>query len=649
MADLYSVIPGIQVSDNEVLEAELIATQILQAKYPDLDLREGTGIRDLVIRPTATLMAMLNKSLTFYFAQNTIDGITDDTAQDLLDKIMSNWFLTRKQGSKAVINARLFFAKQKEVAITTDAFFSTDGTLKFFPEQNVSIPSNQLTFDAFNNEYYYDLDLTAEAEGESYNISSGSLLYFSNFDPFFLRAEINFLKDSAIETETNSEFIERAQTSISTRNLINTRSITSKMLEDFSLLAGVTSIGMGDPEMIRDQVWSYVPSLTPPTVLIHSGGMVDVYCRVPLSTGIVQVPTDGSGKAFLEGAIYEFSRSPISGSATPDTVPFYITKSITSLTRSGTTATADTSTAHGFTTGDSITIIGATPSGYNGTFTITVTDSDTFTYTVSNTLSTPATGTITANKQLSYTVSNFYASVSTLTSLTQSAGTATATLNNHGITAGRWIQIAGANESEYNGWFKVLSTTQNTFTYAVDSGAASPATSTISVTATVPANDYGFSNKSILVADFGASYLNSTASFNIKFFQDIDGLQTYLEDESRRVLCADMLARGYNLYLLTVTITGYNGPSPDEEICQQVVEDYLSSLAPGELFVIADLTAKLNEKGITTIKTPIDITYRYFHRDLPTVQTGTITDYLDTNDRTAVIMLENIITTNQTV
>lgn len=649
MADLYSVIPGIQVSDNEVLEAELIAVQILQAKYPDIDLREGTGIRDLVVRPAATLMAMLNKSLSFYFAQNTIDGITDDTSQDILDKIMSNWFLTRKQGSKSVINARIFFARQKEVAITADTFFSTDGTLKFFPLQNISIPNGQLTFDAFNNEYYYDLDLTAESEGVDYNISSGSLLYFSNFDPFFLHAEINFLKDTAIPTETNSEFIDRAQTSISTRNLINSRSITSKMLEDFPLLNGVTAIGMGDAEMIRDQIWTYVPALTPPTVLVHNGGCVDVYCRVPLSNGIIQIPTDSTGKAFLNGAIYEFSRSSISGGAEADTVPFYITKSVSTLTSTGTVATCVTSAAHEFSSGDEITIIGASPDGYNGTFTVTVTNSTTFTYTVTSGLSSPATGTITANKEVPYTISNFYAGVSTLTSLTQSTGIATATLNNHGITPGRWVLISGAIPTGYNGWFKVTSATQNTFTYTCSSGLSSPATGTISVTTTKPESDFGFSDKAIQVADFGATYVNSTASFNIKFFQDIDGLQTYLDDQSTRVLCADMLARGYNLYLLSVTVTAYNGPSPDLTICQQVVEDYLSSLAPGELFVMADLTAKLNEAGIVTIKTPVDITYRYFQRDLPTVQTGIITDYLDTTDRTAVIMLESIITQNQTV
>jgi len=62
---------------------------------------------------------------------------------------------------------------------------------------------------------------------------------------------------------------------------------------------------------------------------------------------------------------------------------------VSSLTRSSTTATATTAQAHGLTTGDSVTISGATGSDYNGTFTVTVTDATHFTYTVANSPTTP--------------------------------------------------------------------------------------------------------------------------------------------------------------------------------------------------------------------------------------------------------------------
>ena len=65
---------------------------------------------------------------------------------------------------------------------------------------------------------------------------------------------------------------------------------------------------------------------------------------------------------------------------------------IASIARVGTTATATMASAHSLATGISVVVSGATQAGYNGTFTITVTARDTFTFTVDGATVTPATG-----------------------------------------------------------------------------------------------------------------------------------------------------------------------------------------------------------------------------------------------------------------
>lgn len=66
---------------------------------------------------------------------------------------------------------------------------------------------------------------------------------------------------------------------------------------------------------------------------------------------------------------------------------------VSSITRSSTTATVTTAAAHNFVAGDTVTISGATQTEYNGTFTVLAAPtSTTFTYTVSGTPATPATG-----------------------------------------------------------------------------------------------------------------------------------------------------------------------------------------------------------------------------------------------------------------
>lgn len=76
---------------------------------------------------------------------------------------------------------------------------------------------------------------------------------------------------------------------------------------------------------------------------------------------------------------------------------------------------------------------------------------------------------------------NGYGSLS-ITSLAQTGGVATATTASpHGYLHFLQVQIAGANESGYNGEVTATVTGANTFTYPVAGGTASPATGSITV------------------------------------------------------------------------------------------------------------------------------------------------------------------------
>lgn len=268
MANLYSVLPGLTPSSQEIIEAELLAKQLLEGKYPDLDLREGTGLRDLVLRPTAYAFALLKKATDFYFSQNTIASVDNTTPEEVVDDLLSNWFITRNTGTKAVISTRLFFARAKNVTLSTEVGFSPDNKLYFFPEVSQAYPSTSMQYDAYSNEWYLDVTMIAASTGSDYNLSSGSLLYFVNFDPYFLRAEINYLITESSPAETNSEFISRAGSAISTRNLVNIPSIDSNIRQTFNYIDRVLTVGAGDPDMIRDMIVVYPP---PPTYYRATG------------------------------------------------------------------------------------------------------------------------------------------------------------------------------------------------------------------------------------------------------------------------------------------------------------------------------------------------------------------------------------------
>jgi len=99
---------------------------------------------------------------------------------------------------------------------------------------------------------------------------------------------------------------------------------------------------------------------------------------------------NGTGQVKLpNGTTAQRSATPAVGSirynTTLQTFEGYSTYSgqtISSITNSTTTATLTTAANHNLTTGAFVTVSGATPSAYNGTFSITVTGDTTFTYTM---------------------------------------------------------------------------------------------------------------------------------------------------------------------------------------------------------------------------------------------------------------------------
>lgn len=76
----------------------------------------------------------------------------------------------------------------------------------------------------------------------------------------------------------------------------------------------------------------------------------------------------------------------------------YNLRSVSGVTRSGATATATTTVAHGYNVGDIVLVAGADQADYNGNVVITSLTTTTFSYAVDNSPVTPATGTITVKR-----------------------------------------------------------------------------------------------------------------------------------------------------------------------------------------------------------------------------------------------------------
>jgi hypothetical protein len=148
-------------------------------------------------------------------------------------------------------------------------------------------------------------------------------------------------------------------------------------------------------------------------------------------------------------------------------------KGVTSITSASTTATV-TCSLHSFANGQTVRIDGASPSGYNGTYTIAYVDQNTFTYTLPASIATAATGTITAEGATEYAAKSV-----TSGGITVSTTTATVNLTAHGYPVGATVRIEGSTTPAFDGVeHAIVSVATNSFTVTVPSGTAADTTLT---------------------------------------------------------------------------------------------------------------------------------------------------------------------------
>lgn len=302
---LYNTFSDLIVTKEDYAEAESFTQQYLNALYPTLDLREGSPLRDVVIRPCATMVALVNKGIVKHFNDNSLSGATDDTPAETVDAIMSNLFLTRNAGTTTRIIAQLRFSTAvpaTSVTIPATATFSVDNVNQFSPVEATTLSlidgTLQLYTDNTGAQYYFgNVTLEAQDSGSGSNVAANQeLLFFTIFDPYFLGATVRSVSTLGVDPETNLEFISRAGNAISTRNLINTPSIATQINSLFPQVKTLSISGMGDYEQFRDyRLLPLATSIAP--VPVHLGGFVDIYCKTQLREKTIRLTMNSQGKS----------------------------------------------------------------------------------------------------------------------------------------------------------------------------------------------------------------------------------------------------------------------------------------------------------------------------------------------------------------
>jgi len=273
----------LEITALDISDAEKYLESILQEKYPDYDFSPGSPLRDLLIGPFSYVYALMRKQMeSLRSLQSLLTLENQDTldASEAIDRILSNWMLSRGSGNYArgVVTVQLL--DKVDVWIPKSTTFTKSGSLTFVPdtdEEIVAISSDELDqIVNANGEtvgYIFRLPVVATQTGTNYNIESGRFQKWTNFSPYVSSVYNEFAFTGGKDIETNSELIARARTALSIRDLNSIRSIDAVLRDQFSYISDVVVKGFGDFELRRD----YHPELR-----LHMGGYADVYINTPL-------------------------------------------------------------------------------------------------------------------------------------------------------------------------------------------------------------------------------------------------------------------------------------------------------------------------------------------------------------------------------
>ena len=225
-------------------------TRRAQTEFPDLVIQKGEPIYDLIFNMARLSVEPFRRQISLVQTRQSVASpeLLSDTEAD---RLMSNFFVSRKEGAFAIGTARLFFNNARFVTITpTQAVFTGDG-LRFFPVENQTITAEQMLFNVSGSFYFFDIIVRAEEQGEEYSIEKGTLIGIED-TPNVIKVENRSKFSNGKTRESTADFFSRVEAGLSEQSLVVPRGARARLSDLFDSIQSIGVIGFGDVEMTRD-------------------------------------------------------------------------------------------------------------------------------------------------------------------------------------------------------------------------------------------------------------------------------------------------------------------------------------------------------------------------------------------------------------
>jgi len=265
---------------DDVQQQEDELKQLLLAEDPEFDL-DNSVIYQMVIRPAA-LFSVLNRDYMDRLRRSmSLKAIEEDPTladNDIVDGVLSNYRLTRGEGSTAAGSVVVVISTFVTTSVPAGTVFTFEGKTFTVDDSYTGVTDSENVLDNTyrlitqrqDGNYSFIIDVTADDVGSEYRVDVNSPMSMSPTPANYVYSYAYEDFVGGTNVETNQELLDELQYGMSMRT-VGGRTHTIALLgnQGFSF-EDISIIGFGDSEMLRDRHIAFGAS---------TGGKADVYPR----------------------------------------------------------------------------------------------------------------------------------------------------------------------------------------------------------------------------------------------------------------------------------------------------------------------------------------------------------------------------------
>lgn len=272
------------IENSDLRESEQLLVNLIRTKYPHLDLRTGTALRDLLVVPDAIIHAWLSKQADEQRAVSSLQTLLeradagDEIDTEDVNRVLSNFNLEGFAGTAARGTVKIVVSSSRAYVVAAGDSFETLTGVQFSASSTVTASENPVgdevkLFKGSANWYFF-VPVTCDIVGSDGNVADGTVFSALNSFAGFVSATAYGDFSGGAEVENMHTLVSRIPAALSVRGLLNSTAVEAVLRDRFdssnNKIIAVSTVGYGNPAQLRDKHNPFG---------VGVGGRVDVYVR----------------------------------------------------------------------------------------------------------------------------------------------------------------------------------------------------------------------------------------------------------------------------------------------------------------------------------------------------------------------------------